>query len=149
MQPCPSLSPCCLQASTAAVTPGSICASLGISFMTWGRTFCAVPLATSSHPNAAVSVTLTPATRATRQPLPSRAPAVRGASHRHPPRKPPGFIFFCLPCCPLSLSLHAAPHKFSSGSISSKCLSLQYLLLKLRRGKTTNTVLSFRHKFII
>lgn len=102
LQPCPSSSPCCWPASTAAVTPGSTCASPGICSRIWGRIFCAVPLVTSSHhPSATVSVTSTPVTRASPQTLPLRAQAVRGASHRRPRHKrPPSLPFLQLPTLP-------------------------------------------------
>lgn len=89
LQPRPSSSPCCWPASTAAVTPGSTCVLPGISSRIWGRIVCAVPLATSSHPSATVSGTLTPVTRASPQTLPLRAQAVRGASHRLQQHKRP------------------------------------------------------------
>ncbi len=92
LQPCPLSSPCCWPASTAAVTPGSTCASLGISSRILGRTFCAVQLATSNHLSAAVNVTLTAVTRAIPQPLPSRARAVKGASPKLPPPKHPSSL---------------------------------------------------------
>lgn len=85
LQPCPSSSPCCWRASTAAVTPGSTCVSPAICSRISGRTSCAAPPATSSRPLATASQTSTPVTRASLQTLPSRARAVRGASHR-PPR---------------------------------------------------------------
>lgn len=103
LQPCPSSSPCCWPASTAAVTPGSICASPGTCSRILGRTFCAVRLTTSSPPSAAVSVTLTPATRATPPPLSSRAQAARGASHRLPLHEhAPSHPFNKLPALPFT-----------------------------------------------
>lgn len=82
LQPCPLSSPCCWPASTAAATPGSICASQGICSRILGRIFCAVLLTTSNHPSAAVSMNLTQVTRASPQTLQLRALAVKRASHR-------------------------------------------------------------------